>query len=268
VTTWRAVEQVMGLPISVALRGRHAGSPSGDRAWAEVVEQLRRVDRDFSPFRPDSWVSRIDREEADLGDTPAEVREVMTIADAARDDSNGAFDVWRADATGRLRFDPSGVVKGWAVQRASASLRSLPDTDFCLSGGGDLVCEVHDPGRPPWQVGIEDPHDPRRLVATVPVRRGAVATSGLTHRGGHVRNARTGQAPTRLASVTVVADDLVTADVAATTALALDEQGLAWLRERPCLSAVVVMEDGRRSVVDGLSCAGPATQGAAARGPS
>ena len=51
---WRAVEQVMGLPISVALRGRHAGSPRGVAAWsdamrAQLVEDLAPlVERDES----------------------------------------------------------------------------------------------------------------------------------------------------------------------------------------------------------------------------
>ena len=100
-------------------------------------------------------------------------------------------------------LDPSGVVKGWAVERAAAALRDLDDTDFCLSAGGDMVVHVADPDRPDWRVGIEDATDPTRVRAVVPLRSGAVATSGLAHRGAHVVDARTGLAPTRLASVTV-----------------------------------------------------------------
>ena len=39
-------------------------------------------------------------------------------------------------------LDPSGVVKGWAVQRAARAFDALADTDVCLSAGGDMVCRV------------------------------------------------------------------------------------------------------------------------------
>jgi thiamine biosynthesis lipoprotein len=145
-------------------------------------------------------------------------------------------------------LDPSGVVKGWAVQRASVHLGSLDDTDFCLSAGGDMVCHVADDERPPWQVGIEDPRDPDSLVATVEVRRGAVATSSAAHRGAHIVDARTGAVPDALASVTVLANDLTWADIDATAAYAMGAGALAWLRERPGRRGLVVRSDGHTDV--------------------
>src|SRR4029078_9928329 len=114
----------------------------------------------------------------------------------------------REGLDGRPELDPSGVVKGWAVQRAAHAFDALADTDVCLSAGGDMVCRVASPDRDPWQIGIEDPHDPSRVVAIVPMRQGALATSAPTHRGEHILDARTGRPPVGVASVTVVADDL------------------------------------------------------------
>ena len=138
--------------------------------------------------------------------------------------------MWRPGPDGRTVLDTDGVVKGWAVHRAARHLVALPGTDVCLGGGGDLVCWTADPAGEPWQVGIEDPRDPRALVARVPCRRAAVATSSAAHRGQHVVDARTGRPPAGVASVTVVAADLVAADVDATAAFA---QG----RRRPGLAA-------------------------------
>ena len=112
------------------------------------------------------------------------------------------------------------MVKGWAAERAAAPLRALPGTDFCLSAGGDIVCRTLDPDGPPWRIGVEDPRDPRRLVAVVPLGTGAVATSGSAHRGQHVVDARTGRPPIGIASVTVVAASLTDADIDATAAYA------------------------------------------------
>ena len=154
---------------------------------------------------------------------------MLAIAERAKAESGGAFDVRRPGPDGAVVLDPSGVVKGWAVQRAAVPLLALDDTDVCLSAGGDMVCHVAVAEREPWSVGIEDPHDPTRVLAVVPVRRGAVATSGHAHRGHHVVDARTGRPPEDIASVTVVAADLVTADVDATAAYAMGRRraGLA-----------------------------------------
>ena len=246
--THRRVVHVMGMPISLALRGRHADDAHTDRAWAAVLSSLREADAVFSTYRDDSAVSRLGRGEVSLDDCPPEVAEVLALGEAARVQSAGAFDVRRPGASGDTVLDPSGVVKGWAVQRAAAALHELEDTDWCLSAGGDMVCHVARPDGRPWHVGVEDPQDPARVVAWVPVRRGAVATSGTAHRGEHVLDARTGQAPRGVASVTVVGPDLVWADIDATAAFAQGTEALAWLRTRADRCGVVVWTDGRAEV--------------------
>jgi FAD:protein FMN transferase len=242
--TRRRVEHVMGMPISLALRGRHTRDETADSAWDAAMATLRDVDRVFSTYRHDSFVSRLGRGEILVDECPPEVAEVLALGELARLQSQGAFSVRRRGADGVRVLDPSGVVKGWAVERAARPLRALADTDFCLSAGGDMVCHVADPQAPAWRVGIEDPADPQRLVAVVPVRHGAVATSGLAHRGAHVVDARTGLVPLGLASVTVVADDLTWADIDATAAFALGAGSLAWLTSRAGRSGVVVWADG------------------------
>jgi FAD:protein FMN transferase len=245
----RYVEQVMGMPVSLALRGAHPWDPAPQEAWSACLADLRVADRVFSTYREDSYVSRLDRGEITLDDCPASVHEVLELGERARSESGGAFDVRRPGPDGSLVLDPSGVVKGWAVERASAHLRALGDTDFCLSAGGDMVCHVADDDNPPWQVGIEDPHDPSRVLAVVPVRRGAVATSGHTHRGRHVVDARTGVPPSSVASVTVVDPTLTWADIDATAAYALGDRAADWLRTRPGRAGLVVWADGSSEVV-------------------
>ncbi|WGL51586.1 FAD:protein FMN transferase [Nocardioides sp. BP30] len=243
----RYVDHVMGMPVSLALRGRHTDDAAARDAWAEAMATLRDVDRVFSTYRSDSHVSRLDRGEISLVACPPEVLEVLALGERWRQESSGAFDVRRRGRDGELHLDPSGVVKGWAVARAARPLRHLEETGFCLSAGGDMVCAA-DPGAAPWRIGVEDPHDPARVVAVVPVHNGAVATSGLAHRGAHITDARTGRVPTLVASVTVIADELVEADLDATAAFALDGEAVSWLAGRR-RTAVVVWADGRREVL-------------------
>jgi FAD:protein FMN transferase len=246
----RYVEHIMGMPISLALRGRHTGDAAARLAWAGVLAVLREVDRVFSTYRDDSDVSRLGRGEIGLEECAPEVAEVLALGAAAGRDSSGAFGVWLPGPDGRPVLDPSGVVKGWAADRAAAPLRELADTDFCLSAGGDLTCRTLDPGGTPWRIGVEDPADPRRVLAVVPVFTGAVATSGTAHRGRHLVDARTGRPPAGVASVTVVAGSLTWADIDATAAYAQGRDAARWLETRPGRSGLVVWDDGTTTTVE------------------
>src|SRR5690349_312519 len=105
----RYVEHVMGMPISLALRGRHTDDDAAREAWARVMETLREVDRVFSTYRAASFVSRLDRGEIGLEDCPPEVAEVLELGAAAERESGGAFSVWLAGPDDRVRLEPSGV---------------------------------------------------------------------------------------------------------------------------------------------------------------
>jgi thiamine biosynthesis lipoprotein len=218
---------------------------------------LRAVERTFSTYRADSYVSRLGRGELALADCPPEVAEVVALGEEAERDSDGAFNVWRTGPDGTTAFDPNGVVKGWAAERAAWALRALDATDFCLSAGGDLVCRTLDPAAAPWRIGVEHPRNPGRLVAVVPVSTGAVATSGTAHRGQHLVDARTGRPPSGVASVTVVAASLTWADIDATAAYARGEDAARWLGTRPGRTGLVVWADGSTTSVGGGGSAVP-----------
>jgi thiamine biosynthesis lipoprotein len=171
------------------------------------------------------------------------VHEVLDIADEARKRSLGAFEVWRTGADGRIHLDTDGLVKGWALQRAVSAFDDLEETDVCLSAGGDMVCITRMPDSIAWRIGIENPHRTSELVAVIPVRDGAVATSGLAHRGAHITDPATGETPTALASVTVVGDDLTWVDIDATAAFVLGDAAISWLLTHG-RTGVVVHADG------------------------
>jgi thiamine biosynthesis lipoprotein len=116
---------------------------------------------------------------------------------------------------------------------------------FCLNAGGDVVARGEpEPGKP-WQVAVRSPWDPRQTLVVLPVSDAALATSGTYERGAHIRDARTGAPATTLLSVTVLADDLVTADVLATTVLALGPEGVGWAMDRFGCTVLAIAADGR-----------------------
>lgn len=230
------VEQVMGMPISLHLRGEGVREdPAVPPVVAAVFDRLRAVDRLFSTYQPGSQVSRIRR-----GDLPQDawhpwVREVVALCAWARERTEGYFEAWLPSG-----FDPSGLVKGWAVERAAALLSELP-YDHCLNGGGDIAARVRSPGSPPWRVGIEDPRDRTRILTAREMRTGAVATSGSAARGAHIVDPHTGRHPAELLAVTVSGPTLLWADVYATAAFARGGDVVSWLRVRaPGYEALVI----------------------------
>lgn len=238
------VEQVMGLPVSLHVRGPGAhGEPVAD-AVAAAYDALRADDALFSPYRRDSVVSRVRDGRATLAGAPARVRLVAELCEQARARTDGAFDAVRPDAAdGRRWWDPTGLVKGWAVEdavrRLVADLEALGahhgGYDVLAVAGGDVAVACARTDTPDWVVGVEDPADRSRLVATVRLRTGAVATSGTAARGAHVQDPRTGAPVTHLASATVVGPSLTWADVDATALLVDGREGRlpAWFLAHP-----------------------------------
>ncbi len=213
---------------------------AAQRVLPAVVALLHRLDALCSTYRPDSEVSRLRRGELPLADCDPDVQRAADLCEEARRRTGGWF-----DARTGIAFDPSGVVKGWAVERAGALLEGAGCTRWCVNGGGDVAVGLGpEPGRP-WRVGIADPHDRTRLLGRVAVESGGVATSGTAERGGHVLDPRTGAPSVGLASVTVVAGSLLEADVLATAALAAGPvRAPGVLAEHPLLGWLLVAADG------------------------
>ena len=216
------VEQVMGMPVSIHLRGPDVRGAAAEQAVAAAYAELVRLDALFSTYRPDSSISRRRRGEVTSEPDDPVLAEVEQLCAVASDRTDGTFTAWLPDADGVLRYDPTGLVKGWAVDRAAGTLTGLPFTAWSVNAGGDVLVGRHAHMRPegadaaPWRVGVEDPRDRSRMVAVVPVVEGAVATSGTAARGAHLFDPIAERMVERTGSTTVVADTLLWADVWAT----------------------------------------------------
>lgn len=237
------VEQVMGLPVSLHVDGPDAESPRTREAVRSAMDLLHEADARFSTYQPDSEVMRLRDGRVAVEEASRDVREVMRLCDLARERTGGLFDAYLPDAEGRLVFDPSGLVKGWAAARAARLLDDVPGIAYSLNAGGDVVMG----GRAarPWRVGIEDPRERARLVFVVERSQGAVATSGTAARGAHLLDPRDGSRPSSLLSVTVVGESLMWADVLATAAFVRGADAVEWVSRHLGYAALAVHADGR-----------------------
>jgi len=95
-------------------------------------------------------------------------------------------------------LDPSGVVKGWAIERVSALLSAAGVRSHAVNGGGDVQLTGARSDGSPWRIGVAHPLRSGALATVVEGRDFAVATSGCAERGCHILDPRTGRAPVGL----------------------------------------------------------------------
>ncbi|MEW6320334.1 MAG: FAD:protein FMN transferase [Acidobacteriota bacterium] len=134
-------------------------------------------------------------------------------------------------------IDLGGIAKGYAVDQAVAALRERGIAHALVNVGGDLYALGRAADGRPWRVGVRSPERPDRLVAEFDLEDAAVATSGdyvqyFEHRGRryhHLLDPRSAEPRvTPMRSLTVRADDCMTADAAATACFG-EPGGAAWL---------------------------------------
>ena len=214
------VEQVMGMPISVHVRAVEPTRPDLEAGVARVFAHLRKVDAVLSTWRADSDLLQLQHGERD--EVHAWVADVTELCLEAEERTDGLFRAWRRRDGGRLTYDPTGLVKGWAVAGAAAHLDVVPEISYSIGAGGR-----HRRGRRPGAVGrgavVADRH---RGPPSVPARWPGWSPCGAARSprrvppraGAHVVDPRTGWGITRSGSATVVGPELLWADVWATAA--------------------------------------------------
>ena len=219
----------MGMPVTIDVRG---GEPALlDAAYAE----LRRIDDAYSPFKHDSIVTAIARGRLREDDAPDEVREIIALCRRYTVLTEGSFDAWVSG-----RFEPSGLVKGWAIARVAGMLDAAGARDYFVDAGGDVRTRGERAPGLPWRVGIRHPIERDRVAVVVDARDLAVATSGTYEKGAHILDPFTGAPASALLSVTVTGPDIVTADVFATAAFAMGLRGLDFIERQDGYEAYAI----------------------------
>ncbi len=240
------VERLMGTVFVFDVRGSGVAPSAVDRAIAVLHE----VEARYSPYLADSEISALIRGEVDEADCAPDVRAVLGLCEDLRRTSDGAFDIRRHRPDGRP--DPTGLVKGWAVEEAALLLDAAGATDYAINAGGDIIARGEpEPGRA-WRVGIRHPAIEDKLAAVLEVRELAVATSGAYERGEHIVDPRTGRPPGDLASVTVTGPSPTYADAYATIAFVMGLQGPAWVARHPGYGAYAITTDEQAIWTDAI----------------
>ncbi len=249
----RHLEHVMGTVVTFDIFTTD-DSPGSELSLglARARASLRHADAVFSTWKADSPVSRLRRGEVTVEDAPPEVADVLEGCAVARQASGGWFDPWAMPGG----VDPTGYVKGWAAQRALASLASVEMTGAMVNAAGDIAAIGGPAPATHFRVGIVDPFSPRQVACVVELA-GAIATSGTYERGHHLIDPRSGRPATGTASASVTGPDLGLADALATGLAVAGHDGLPMIEALDGYDALVIGLDGVRRWTEGFPFAPP-----------
>lgn len=173
-----------------------------------IAQDLGEIDRKLSPNRPDSLVSKYRKGQHDaLAQDPMfqEVFGQCSIAEAA---TSGYFNAFYDG-----KFNPDGLIKGWAIETLfQLHLKPLlidPDiVGVALEGDGDIQLASKEGSDFHWNIDVQDPCDSEEVIAEYNIRNGALATSGMSKTVRKISHSSSS-----IKQVTIVANGMTEADV-------------------------------------------------------
>src|SRR5205823_2164131 len=202
----------------------------------------------FSTYKETSEISAINRHELTLAQASADMQTVFALAEETRQETNGFFDIRRNGS-----YDPSGLVKGWAIYHAAEILRRKGFENFYVDAGGDVEAVGKNSQEQDWRVGIRNPFNQNEIVKVVAVSNSGVATSGTYVRGQHIYNPKAESQPlTEIVSLTVIGPNIYEADRFATAAFAMGREGIVFIQERPGLEGYMIDRDRQATFTGGF----------------
>ena len=239
----------MGMPITVEIVDTAIFSAANEKVLATVFDYFTYIDEKFSTYKPESEMMRINRGELAEKDWSDDMRVIFMLAEETKQRTNGFFDIRRPEHDdGKAPFyDPSGIVKGWAIFQAAKLLESHGFENFYIDAGGDIQTHGKNAEGKKWSIGIRNPiknllndSGQHEIVKTIyapadNLQSGiGVATSGTYIRGEHIYNPHDptksgGTAENEVVSLTVIGPNIYEADRFATAAFAMGAAGIHFI---------------------------------------
>lgn len=214
----------------------------------EIDKYLKNVEEKFSPFLPESLVSR----HTDLGGIlqedffDLEYQEVYGRSLIAKKETQGLFNPFFDG-----KYNPTGIVKGWAIENAFIKyIKPLIDNNIieagAINGAGDMQVGTRLGSNFIWKIGIENPEDKEKIIAKYSIKNGAVATSGLSKKGRHIKSNN----DIKHVQVTVVGTYLSDVDVLATAGVVANEKIWREIVEKNKLTGILLTKEGIKRVFE------------------
>ncbi len=211
---------LMGMPVTLEV----VDPGVTEELFEEVYAYFEYVDEKFSTYKMFSEISLVNQGAMALEETSHDMRTVFALAEQFRQETDGYFDI-RRDG----KYDPSGLVKGWAIYNAAEIIRQKGFANFYVEAGGDFQVYGKNSQGENWRVGIRSPFDMTEIVKVLSISDRGIATSGTYVRGQHIYNPKSAATDPEIVSLTVIGPDIFEADCYATAAFAMGRAGINFI---------------------------------------
>ena len=236
---------IMGMPIAVGIADGSATQPMMD----EVFAYFTAVDLRFSTYKANSEINALNAGRLTPTDISGEMREVFALAEQTKNETDGYFEIRKADGS----LDPSGIVKGWAIRNAANLIRSRGFENFFVDAGGDIQTGGKNAEGQDWRTGIRNPFKEDEIIKAVVLKNKGIATSGSYVRGNHIYDPKNPSAKIdSIVSLTVIGPDVLEADRFATAAFAMGDDGIYFIEDMAGLEGYMVNAKGVATQTSGF----------------
>ncbi len=227
----------MGMPITVEI----CDASAGEFIFDTIFSYFDYVDKKFSTYKDDSEITLINNNQLTEKDFSPDMREVFALSEETKKVTDGYFDIKLKNG----KYNPSGLVKGWAIYNAAKLLKERGFKNFYVEAGGDIqVCGKSSQGQN-WQVGIRNPFNQEEIIKVISLTDIGIATSGSYIRGDHIYNPHdTDRVITEIVSLTVIGPNIYEADRFATAAFAMGKRGINFIESLPGFEGYMIDKTG------------------------
>lgn len=240
----KQTQTIMGMPATIQI----ADKLVSEAAFAEVFAYFRLVDEQFSTYKAESEISFINRRKLRLSEASRVMQDVFHLCETTKQQTDGYFDISKKEV-----YDPSGLVKGWAIEQAARILQEKGLQNYYIEVGGDIQMSGSAKDGAGWTVGIRHPFQPDKIVKVLQLSGQGVATSGTYIRGQHVYNPHALDQPIEdIVSLTVVGPNIYEADRFATASFAMGKQGIYFVEKLAGFEGYMIDKDGIATYTTGF----------------
>jgi len=236
---------VMGMPVTVEILDGQA-TPA---VIEKIYEYFARIDEKFSTYKSTSEITAINEGKLPETQWSEEMRLIFALSEETKRATNGFFDI----RTPTGSYDPSGIVKGWAIWNAAQVLKEEGFKNFYVDAGGDIQPSGVNREGKPWAIGIKNPWNEAENVKVVYATTQGVATSGIYIRGLHIYNPKQDNKPvSEIMSLTVVGPNIYEADRFATAAFAMGREGISFIENLDGFEGYLIDKDKVATMTSGF----------------
>ena len=213
----------------------------------EVFSYFHYIDNKFSTYKKNSEMSQINRGEIKKKDFSFEMKKILALCEKTKKETNGFFDI-----NNKGFLNPSGIVKGYAINKGANILKNKGFKNIYVEIAGDIQVFGKDEKGKDWKIGIQNPFNKEEIVKVVSLSNKGIATSGTYIRGDHIYSPKENNKTNDIVSVTIIGPNVYEADRFATAVFAMGEKGLKFLVTLNGFEGYIIRRDKKAIYTQGF----------------